>query len=153
MAANCDSASARLVRTPTWLVVGVLAVATALAYVAWLGWDQEYQYDPVTDAQTGPYRAWQVVGCGLTLTGLTIAAGLARRPGAALAVVPTVFTVAWSSQASSDDSGLWLVGATTLLLGSLASVAGVAYFVDATSRSRAGARGPRSGQKVMPGPP
>ncbi len=128
------------VRRPLWLVAVALAVGTALAHAAWLGWDQEYQRDPVTGASTGPYAAWQVVGCVLTLVALAAAAGLVRRPGAAVAV-PVVFTAAWSLEAAArDDGGLWLVGAVLVLAGTLGGAAAVAAVADAAARrsSRAG---------------
>jgi hypothetical protein len=69
--------------------VALVAVAlTVLAYLAWLGWDQQRNRDG-----TGPYEAWQVVGLALTLAlvaavsswrsadvalGLWVVAGLTR---------------------------------------------------------------------------
>jgi len=122
---------------PTWVLVLLLSVLTVAAYVAWLAWDSTYQTDPVTGAVSGPYEAWQVVGCALTLGVLALLAGMRRRPGVALAVVPLVFTVAWSvDAATTDESGLWLVGAVLVLAGSLAGVAAVAYPAAAWARRR-----------------
>lgn len=110
----------------------LLATGAAAAHAAWLGWDQEYQRDPVTGASSGPYETWQVLGCAITVAALALGAGLLRRPGVAVGVVPAVFTTAWSLDAAPrDDSGLWAVGAMLVLLGSLAAVAAVAYLASA----------------------
>ena len=73
--------------------------------------------------------------------------GLLRRPGLALAVVPAVFTLAWSGQAISDDSGLWVLGAVMVLVATLARVATVAYCADA-GVSRAGRPGPLAPERA-----
>ena len=128
------------------LAVAVLAAGAALSYAGWLGWDRRYDTDPVTGAASGPYEAWQVVGCVLTLAVLATAAGLLRRPGLAVAVVPVVFTSLWSRDAArTDDTGLWVVGAVLLACGSLAGVAAVASLADGVRRWRTngtGRRGP-----------
>ena len=53
--------------TRVWAqVLGGLTVAvlSAGSWLAWMGWDDEYQIDPRTQVASGPYEAWQVVGCG-----------------------------------------------------------------------------------------
>jgi hypothetical protein len=87
---------------------------------AWLGWDHEYQTDPVTQAVSGPYEAWQVIGCVLTLLAVGLAAGVRLGPLVPLAAMPLPFTVAWSVDAAAkDSSGLWAVGAVMILFGSI----------------------------------
>lgn len=99
------------------LTAVVLVVACFAAYWSWLGWDSTYQHDPLTGATSGPYETWQVVGCALSLLGLAVAAALARQAWTAVAVMPLAFTVAWAIPASSDDTGLYLVGAVMVFLG------------------------------------
>src|SRR3954452_11193 len=105
----------------------VLAALTAATWYGWLGWDHEYQIDPVTGIASGPYEAWQVVGCVLTLLALALAAGVLIHPAVPIAVMPLAFTVAWSIDAASqDETGLWGVGAILILFGSLVGSAVVA---------------------------
>ena len=95
----------------------VLAVAAATCWWAWLAWDRTYQRDPVTGVASGPYEAWQVVGCGLCLVAVTVLA-TARLPlWIVVPVVPMAFTAAWALTASSyDTSGLWALGAVLVLV-------------------------------------
>ncbi|GAA3739662.1 hypothetical protein GCM10022225_23470 [Plantactinospora mayteni] len=104
--------------TPLWIVG--LAGLTALAYWAFLGWDQQKETDPVTGAQTGPYSAWQVVGLGVVLAVLVFETGRRGRPWLAGIVVPAVLTVAFSADAATDPDadGLWVIGAVLVALGS-----------------------------------
>lgn len=113
----------------------MLALGAFVSYMSWLGWDQEYQRDPVTGASSGPYEAWQVLGCAATLSVLAVVAGLLARPALAVAVIPTVFTLTWSVEASRrDDSGLWVVGAFMLACGSFGAMAALAYLAEAAGR-------------------
>ncbi|NHA69131.1 hypothetical protein [Phycicoccus flavus] len=96
----------------------LLAVASGLAWYAWLGWDHEYQVDPVTGVASGPYEAWQVVGCAVTLLVLAGLAAFLVAWWLPLAVVPVGFTAVWSADAApTDPTGLWLVGAVLLAAG------------------------------------
>lgn len=103
----------------------LVALAAALCWLAWLGWDHSYQVDPLTGATSGPYQAWQVVGCALSLLVLQVAAlltGLRSLPvGAALTAG---FAVPWTVQAATtDDTGLYAVGAVLLVFGLAAASA------------------------------
>ncbi|MEN3614594.1 hypothetical protein AAH979_34280 [Plantactinospora sp. ZYX-F-223] len=104
--------------TPLWIVG--LAGLTALAYWAFLGWDQQKETDPVTGAQTGPYSAWQVLGLGVVLALLVFETGRRGRPWLAGIAVSAVLTVAFSVDAATDPDGdgLWVVGAVLVALGS-----------------------------------
>ncbi|GAA2909355.1 hypothetical protein Acy02nite_88870 [Actinoplanes cyaneus] len=108
-------------RSPLFQVIAAtsIAVLSAAAWLGWLGWDDEYQTDPVTGVESGPYQAWQIAGCALTLLILLIAAVLGRvRALYASAALTLGFTVAWTIQAAlSDDSGLFAVGTLMLLVG------------------------------------
>jgi hypothetical protein len=94
------------------------AAATVAAWWAWLGWDTEYDVDPVTLTETGPYEAWQVIGCVLTLVALAVMAGLVLPPWLVALAMTIAFTLAWTVQAiASDESGLWPVGAIGVFVG------------------------------------
>jgi hypothetical protein len=101
-------------------VWGALAVAgaTAVTWVAWLGWDTGYRFDPVTGERTGPYVAWQVVGCVLCLIAITVVGALVLPPWIPPIVLTVTFTVVWTWWAAArDGSGLWAVGATMVFVG------------------------------------
>ena len=117
----------------------LLAVAAATCWWVWLAWDRSYTVDAATGVASGPYEAWQVVGCGLSLVAVTaLAARRLPRP-VVVAVGPLAFTAAWSATAagSGDGSGLWVVGAVLVLLGTVAGAALVAAAVALVARRRA----------------
>lgn len=94
-----------------------LAAATVATWWLWLGRDTTYQVDPVTGVASGPYEAWQVIGCVLCLAALAVAAGLIIQPWLVVPAMAVPFTAAWSVAASGDESGLWPVGAMLILIG------------------------------------
>jgi hypothetical protein len=98
---------------------GLFLIATTVgAWWVWLGWDTEKTVDPETGAASGPYAVWQVAGCVLTLALIAAVGGWWLRPWLVAPVMTVAFTVAWSAQAASTDgSGLWLVGAILVLVG------------------------------------
>lgn len=99
-----------------WALFVILG--SSAAWFAWMGWDQEYQVDPATGLEHGPYEAWQVIGCGITLSAVAIPASWGRHWKSVLLLPPT-FTVAWSVTAGMEDmTGLWMVGALLVLIGS-----------------------------------
>lgn len=111
------SPSWRSARFLTWAIFVILG--SAGAWFAWMGWDQEYQVDPVTGLEHGPYEAWQVIGCGITLLAVALPAAWGRHWKSVL-LLPPSFTVAWSVTAAAEDmTGLWMVGAIMVLLGSI----------------------------------
>jgi hypothetical protein len=98
---------------------GASGLFAAVSWLAWLGWDHQYFY--VDGVAQGPYRAWQVVGCGATVVAGAVAAHLwARHPSAVpvIAVATVVgFAIPWTMNASSDETGLWLVGLFMIVVG------------------------------------
>lgn len=101
------------------VLVGLVGFSVAM-WCVFLGWDQEYYL--VDGAAQGPYRPWQVVGCGAVITLACTAAFLYLRRAWLLAVIPAVavlgFAVPWAVWAArTDDSGLWVVGLLLLLVG------------------------------------
>ena len=107
-------------------------------WFAWLGWDHEYYM--VDGVAQGPYRAWQVAGCGLTIVTATVLAYLRVPQTAAIFVLAGAaafgFAVPWAMDASSDDTGLWVVGLLFLLVGGGAGLAVVLAVTNAVTGSR-----------------
>lgn len=135
-------------QTPKTLLGALaLAGATVATWWIWLGWDTEYQVDPVTQVSSGPYEPYQVVGCVLTIGALAAVAGLLLRPWVVVVTMAASFTVAWSvGAASTDDSGLWVVGAVLVaggMVGGTALCAFGAHLLRQLTRSN-GRRGPAS---------
>ncbi|RLP90061.1 hypothetical protein [Micromonospora sp. CV4] len=116
-----------------------LAVATVGVWLLWLGWDTGYTVDPETGSRSGPYEPWQVIGCVLTLALLAALAGTRLSPWLVAPVMTVAFTAAWSWGAlSSDDSGLWAVGAVLVLVGMAVGSTLVSLGAHRLSRRRAG---------------
>lgn len=122
-------------RAPNPLVSGLLlALATVGAYLAWLGWDQHKEYD-ADGVASGPYEPWQVGGFVISLAVLAFIAGWWRHPISGAGAITIATTVAWSiNAAKSDDSGLWVVGAAMVLIGTLVGTSLVAGLT-ATARN------------------
>ena len=106
------------------VAIAAIAVLTAASYMAWLGWDHEYQVDPATGVASGPYEAWQVIGLVVCLGLVAFVAGRRGRRGVCVAVMPIVLTVCFSIEASGDagDDGLWVVGALLIFVGTTLGV-------------------------------
>ncbi|MFI7427469.1 hypothetical protein ACIBPB_10820 [Micromonospora sp. NPDC049836] len=99
----------------------LLAVATVATWFAWLSWDTGYRVDPETGATSGPYAVWQVAGCVLTLVLVAALGGWWLGPWLVVPVMTVAFTAAWAAHAAAtDDSGLWVVGAVLVLIGTAA---------------------------------
>lgn len=85
---------------------------TAASWFAWAGWGF---------AGPGRFAVWQITGTAVCLIAIAL---LAPRwlPGWLVGVVvPLSFTAAWSvTAASTDDQGLWPIGAFLVLLGTAA---------------------------------
>ncbi|CAA9402340.1 MAG: hypothetical protein AVDCRST_MAG32-3043 [uncultured Nocardioides sp.] len=98
--------------------LGLMLLAAAM-WAAWLGWDHEYHQ---VDGETqGPYRSWQVIGCGACICLAAVVAQLKVRGTSAVVVLAAAATAGlaapWSLDASAtDESGLWMVGLVFLLL-------------------------------------
>jgi hypothetical protein len=118
--------------------MGVLGVAAAsvAAWWSWLGRDREYQVDPATGVSSGPYEVWQVAGCVLSLAVIAIVGALLLSAWIVVASMTVAFTVAWSmAAASTDESGLWGVGATMVFIG-LAAGSALLSFTTSLIRRR-----------------
>ncbi|MEU8329183.1 hypothetical protein [Micromonospora sp. NPDC048839] len=128
----------------TRALLGVLFLATATvgSWILWLGWDTRYTVDEQTGATSGPYEPWQVIGCVLTLVLLAALAGTRLSPWLVAPVMAVAFTAAWSWRAAStDDSGLWVVGGTLVLLGMAAGSIAVSFPARRFAQRRAGRPG------------
>lgn len=106
--------------TRLWRTALALALFAAAMWFVWLGWDHEYYL--VDGVSQGPYRSWQVVGCGLSIATASVFAYLRVLHTAAIFVLAIAadigFAVPWAVDASSYDSGLWVVGLFFLVVGS-----------------------------------
>ncbi|XVX20659.1 hypothetical protein ACQP1U_01895 [Actinomycetota bacterium] len=122
--------------TLAWSVA--LALIAAAAYAAFLGWDDEYQTDPVTGQVAGPYAAWQVIGLALVIAVTAAVAGWHGQGRTAVLTMPVALTLAFivSALLLPDETGLFLVGALLMLIGSLIGVAVAAGIGRAARRSR-----------------
>ncbi|MEU4570566.1 hypothetical protein [Micromonospora sp. NPDC023956] len=128
-----DEKSRGPARPVLWTVA--LGAATALAYLALLGWDREKDLNPVTGAETGPYEAWQVVGLALVVAALAFVAGRRRQVVAALVAIPTALTLAFVvSAVTGPEPGFWPIGAALMALGSAAGTAVAALLGRGTAR-------------------
>jgi hypothetical protein len=116
----------------------VSAVIACAAWFAWLGWDHSYYV--VHGVTHGPYRPWQVVGCGATVAAGAVAAFLrSRRFWSMFVIVPATlvgFAIPWGLDAASDETGMWVVGLVYLVVGGgiglgslLVLVGGIEYSV------------------------
>ena len=97
-------------------------IIAALTTATWwtLGRDTTREVDPATGNVTGPYEAPQVIACVVVLVGLVVVGALLLPAWLAVLGVSLPFSAAWTIQASStDDSGLWAVGAVLVLVGTL----------------------------------
>ncbi|BCJ54934.1 hypothetical protein Asp14428_64090 [Actinoplanes sp. NBRC 14428] len=116
----------------------VLAAATVLTWLVFLGGDTEKDVDPVTLVESGPYTVPQVAGCLLTLVVLLVLAVVAGVPRwYAAAAMTLAFSLAWTVQAAmADDSGLFVIGGVLVALGMAAGTVVVAVATDAVLRPR-----------------
>ncbi len=112
--------------------VVLLAVLTAACWWGWLAWDDEYQIDPSTGYASGPYEAWQVIGCVLCLLVLAVVAALRLPLIAVVATMTLSFTIAWTvTAAGADETGLFGVGAILVFIGMACATTLVASVVRA----------------------
>lgn len=96
----------------------MLAFLAASCWWAWMAWDHSYQVDPATGETSGPYEAWQVIGCVLCLVLVGVVATMRLPVWIVVPIMTVGFTGAWSWTATGvDDSGLWLVGAVYVFVG------------------------------------
>jgi len=119
----------------TVAAVVVLAALVALTWWVYLGRDTTYQLDS-SGQMGGPYEAPQVVGCALTLGVLAVIGALILPDWVVVVTISSAFTVAFSIDASSDITGLWLVGAIEVLLGSALGIWLVVFLTGRIKQSR-----------------
>lgn len=116
-----------------------LAVATVVAWWAWLGHDRTYQID-ASGARSGPYTTAQVAFCVLTIAVLLVVAVrfLAVHPLLAAGATTLAFTLAWTIDAATKDgTGMFVIGGMLVLLGCAVGSSLVAFLADLTRGERA----------------
>ncbi|MBI9113651.1 hypothetical protein [Sanguibacter suaedae] len=109
-----------------------------LSAVTWFGWfaHKEYVISPEGN-QSGPYATWQAVGAVATLAVLALVAAYLLRPRLVAACVASGFTTGFAVEGlRSDESGLWIVGAGLVLVGTFS---GAAFLASTVARRRGGA--------------
>ena len=116
-----------------------LSLFSATMWFAWLGWDHEYYL--VDGVAQGPYRTWQVLGCGSSIVAGSVLAYLRVRGTGMIVVLAAAavigFAVPWAlDAAATDDSGLWVVGLFLVVVGGGIGL----VLVGAVSAAAAGAR-------------
>ena len=83
------------------VALGLLAAAM---WFAWLGWDDDYYL--TKGVEEGPYRAWQVVGCGLCVAALAVATQLWARGFVAVPLLAVAgYGLSWWVTASVVGDG------------------------------------------------
>jgi hypothetical protein len=103
--------------------VGLLVLSAGLWW-GWFAWDTRADIDPVTGSSSGPYELWQVIGCTASWTALGWIGAKVLHPLLVVLLMPVGFTAAFAlTGASSDDSGLWAVGAILVAFGTLVGTA------------------------------
>lgn len=122
---------------PTVGAVTVVLLAWA-AWWGWMGWDTEYQLDPATGNESGPYETWQVLGSAACVVLIVVVATLVWGRRTAIVATTVGYTLGWCvTSLPEDESGLALVGAVMVLVGVGAASAVVAWLTDVLLRRRA----------------
>jgi hypothetical protein len=128
----------RLRSTRSFQISGAVVVAAlaAASWYGWMGWDTQYQTDPVTLQESGPYETWQVVGCVLSLLVVFVGALLAGvRPVWACAALTLAFTAAWTATAApGDETGMYGVGMVMVFVGLAIATTVIALVVQSLRR-------------------
>ncbi|WP_216591281.1 hypothetical protein [Streptomyces brasiliscabiei] len=118
----------------------VTGVASLTLWAVWLGWDQHRDLRP-DGSSTGPYEAWQIVGLVLTLLLPVYWAASRRHILGAVAGTTIGLTVASFHDWSDDASGLYVIGVTMVMLGTVAVTTGLSFLIAAVGgRARPTAR-------------
>jgi hypothetical protein len=128
---------------PRLSVLLVPALVAAAAWAAWLGWDQHRDVHP-DGSTTGPYEGWQVIGLVLTLL-VPVYWAASRRSVEGAWLLTTLgtslgLTVAAVYDWSDDASGLYVIGAGMVMVGSLLVTAPVSALIASATRGRADRR-------------
>ncbi|MFG3505889.1 hypothetical protein ACGF5F_10270 [Streptomyces sp. NPDC047821] len=113
----------------------VLAALSLMAWSAWLGWDQHRDIHP-DGTTTGPYEPWQVIGLVLTLLAPVYWAASRHHPRGAVLGTTTGMTLAAAYDWSDDASGLFILGATMVMLGTLATTTAASALIATCSTRR-----------------
>ncbi|MDX3645606.1 hypothetical protein [Streptomyces sp. MB09-02B] len=136
--------SERLLKTASRLLPALATAVAALAlWALWLGWDQQRDLHP-DGSSTGPYEAWQVIGLVLTLLVPVFWAASRRHITGAVAGTTIGLTAASFYDWSDDASGLYVIGVTMVMLGTIAVTTGVSFLIAALGGGGGGGSRPQS---------
>ncbi|MFD6277309.1 hypothetical protein ACFWFI_17320 [Streptomyces sp. NPDC060209] len=111
----------------------VPALVTLALWAAWLGWDQQYDVQP-DGSTTGPYAAWQVIGLVLTLLAPLYWAASRQNIAGPVVGITAGLTVASAYDWSDDASGLFAVGVSAIMVGSLVTTAAASLVIASVKR-------------------
>lgn len=122
------------------LLPGLLSglIGFAVSAVGWwslLGWDHAGTYD-VDGNYSGPYEAWQVIALVIVMGLLAAWLGIRNSFFAGPLAATVALTASFAVEAHEDSSGLWVVGATALAIGSFAGMSVAAIVVHAVAKAR-----------------
>ncbi|MYR43917.1 hypothetical protein [Streptomyces sp. SID5910] len=116
-----------------WVWGLVLAVVAVGLWAAWLGWDQHRDVHP-DGSTTGPYEAWQVIGLVLTLLVPVSWVAFRGHGVGAVAGVAVGLTASAAYDWSDDASGLFVIGAGMVMVGSFGVSAALVAVITAVRR-------------------
>lgn len=122
---------------PLSMTIVLLAGVAVAMWASWLGWDQHRDVHP-DGSTTGPYEAWQVAGLALGLLIPVCWAALRGHGRAAVLGISGGLTLAAAYDWSDDASGLFVVGAGMVMLGSAAATGLVTLLTSTLHRAVAG---------------
>ncbi|MGV9314290.1 hypothetical protein ACWDR0_19215 [Streptomyces sp. NPDC003691] len=117
-----------------------LAVLAAVLWAGWLGWDQKRDVH-ADGTTTGPYEAWQVAGLVLPLLAAVYWTASRQYITATVLGITAGLTGAACYDWSDDSSGLFVIGVTMIMIGSLGATGLLAVTFASRGRRPGGVAG------------
>jgi hypothetical protein len=96
------------------MVVATAAVSalSAACWFTWLEWDNESHVDSLSGAVSGPYQAWQVIGCAVSLLAIAAIATSLLPWIVPVVVMPVAFGAAMVFSITPEEmTARWQLGA------------------------------------------
>ncbi|MEV7613842.1 hypothetical protein [Streptomyces sp. NPDC089799] len=111
----------------------LMVAIPVVAWAAWLGWDQNRDVHP-DGSVSGPYEAWQVIGLVLTLLAPLYWAASRGRIAPAVLGTTAGLTAAVYYDWSDDASGLFVIGVSMVMVGSLVATSVLSLVIASVTR-------------------